>query len=302
MNQDQRSEQVRQSSYADFYRTQYGQVITSLRPAGRVGATLLEAEQPAGDWSDAATSDLIIAQHLSQPAQVSMDLGAGRFHGIGRTNDFIAGAPGVESTILVDSAHRIRVLAIPWEAMRAWADSDELRLSSDGDFGVLHQGFNRSSRLTLLLDTLWRQNDGMAAAEQMFTDGLLLQIVATLIDIAHPQRMQPTQGLTRHALLKVDACMRARLAEDIGLADLAELTGLSVAHFCRAFKRSTGRTPYQSLIELRMQDAQRLLSETNLSIAEVALSCGYDQPSHFAKLFRRSTGLPPAQWRRQCSS
>jgi AraC family transcriptional regulator len=286
-------------SYAEFYRTQYGQAITSLRPAGRVGATLLEAAQPAGDWSDAATAELIIGQHLTDPVQASLDLGAGRFSGACVLNDFLVAPPGLASTILISASHRIRALAIPWQRMRVWADSDQWRLPVDGDFGVLHHTLNQDGRITRALDALWRQDDGASASGSLFSDALLIEVVATLVEMATPHRTRLIAGLTRGDLLRVDACMRARLSEDIGLSDLAALTGLSGAHFCRAFKLSTGRSPYQALIDLRMHHAQELLGRPALSIAEVALACGYAQPAHFAKLFRRAFGLTPSEWRRQ---
>jgi AraC family transcriptional regulator len=285
--------------FAEFYRTQYGQAITSLRPAGRVGATLLEAAQPAGDWSDAATADLVICELIGKSVPVSLNLGAGRITGRMAPHDLMIAPVAVATTVLVDAPHHIRVLAVPWKRMCPWADSDQLRLPADGDFGVLHHVLSHDRRLTRALDALWQQDDGVSAAGTLFSDALLIEVVATLVEMSTPQRTRRITGLTRGDLLRVDACMRARLAEDIGLADLAALTGLSVAHFCRAFKLSTGRSPYQALIDLRMHHAQELLGRPALSIAEVALACGYAQPAHFAKLFRRSFGVTPTDWRRE---
>jgi AraC family transcriptional regulator len=52
-------------------------------------------------------------------------------------------------------------------------------------------------------------------------------------------------------------------------------------------------------INLRMDAARRLLRETKKSVATVALEVGYASPSHFARLFRRETGLSPSDYRRQ---
>lgn len=286
-------------SYAEFYRTEYGQFITLLKPAGRFRASLLEAEQPAGDWSDAATPDLIIAQSLSAPAQIEFDVGAGQFKGVGTTNQFLVTPPGAASRIWIDARHRIRMLAIPWQAMRSWADSEFLRLPEDGDFGALHRSLQSDPRVTRTLDELWRHVASGLPSDTMFADASLLQLVATLADRARPAERPRISGLSALDLERVEACMRARFSEDIGLADLATVTGLSVAHFCRAFKRSTGRSPYQALVSIRVRHAQRLLASRALSVAEVALECGYTQPAHFTKLFRRETGLPPSEWRRQ---
>lgn len=284
---------------AEFYQTEYGQFITSLRPVGRVNATLLEAEQPAGDWSDASTPDLTVCQLVTEAVPISLDLGAGQFSGPMAQRDFIVVPPGMPTRILVDAPHSLRLLATPWQRMLAWANSDHLHLPADGDFGMLHRTYNHNQHLTQSLDALWRQDHGETAAGTLFADALMLQVLASLLDMARPARARPVAGLTRRNLQHVGAFMRTRLAEDIGLEELAALTGLSVAHFCRAFKRSTGRSPYQVLIDLRMQHAQQLLCAPAMTIAEVALACGYSQPAHFAKLFRRTTGVTPSEWRRQ---
>ncbi|HEX8089322.1 MAG TPA: helix-turn-helix transcriptional regulator, partial [Blastocatellia bacterium] len=52
-------------------------------------------------------------------------------------------------------------------------------------------------------------------------------------------------------------------------------------------------------INLRMEEARRLLRETKMSVIDVALEVGYANPSHFARLFRRETGLSPSDYRRQ---
>jgi AraC-like DNA-binding protein len=51
--------------------------------------------------------------------------------------------------------------------------------------------------------------------------------------------------------------------------------------------------------QLRMEEARRLLRETKTSVIDVALEVGYTDPSHFARLFRRETGLPPSEYRRK---
>ena len=60
-----------------------------------------------------------------------------------------------------------------------------------------------------------------------------------------------------------------------------------------------GMSPSRCQITLRLDKARRLLRETKKSVMAVALDVGYTNPSHFAQLFRRETGLPPSDYRRQ---
>jgi AraC family transcriptional regulator len=86
-------------------------------------------------------------------------------------------------------------------------------------------------------------------------------------------------------------------AEDIKLAELAHVAGMSDFHFAREFKRSTGTTPHQYLIKFRIDRAKALLADKKLTLAEVGLRSGFSHQSHFTRLFRKSTGLTPHSYR-----
>ena len=72
---------------------------------------------------------------------------------------------------------------------------------------------------------------------------------------------------------------------------------LSQFHFSRLFKQSLGLSPYQYLIEQRIERAKQLLKETNQSILDIALNCGYNSHSHLSKQFRQVTGMTPKAYR-----
>jgi AraC family transcriptional regulator len=93
--------------------------------------------------------------------------------------------------------------------------------------------------------------------------------------------------------------MAGHLAEEFSLDRLASQAGLSKFHFQRLFKAATGIAPSRYHINLRINEARRLLRETKMSVLNVALEVGYADPSHFAQLFRRETGLSPSNYRRQ---
>jgi AraC family transcriptional regulator len=93
--------------------------------------------------------------------------------------------------------------------------------------------------------------------------------------------------------------MRAHLADDLALADLAALANLSRYHFLRAFSASTGLTPHRFFTRLRMQAAEGLLRGTDHSVVQVALACGYRSAGRFAAAFRREYGSSPGEYRRR---
>ena len=89
-----------------------------------------------------------------------------------------------------------------------------------------------------------------------------------------------------------------QLDEEVTLAALAETVGLSKHHFARAFKQSTGLSPYRYLIDCRLARAKELLATTELSMAEIAVLVGYEEPTQLCRLFQAKLALSPTAYRR----
>lgn len=104
-------------------------------------------------------------------------------------------------------------------------------------------------------------------------------------------------GLSDRQLLTVIDYINDNLAEEIKLLDLAQLLGMSQFHFSHLFKQSIGIPPHQYVIQQRVERAKRFLKQTELSIAEVALLCGFNSHSHLSKWFRQLTGMTPKAYR-----
>jgi AraC family transcriptional regulator len=107
----------------------------------------------------------------------------------------------------------------------------------------------------------------------------------------------PRRGLLPAQLRRVIDHIDARLREDVGLTELADVAGFSPHYFARSFRLATGMSPHQYLIERRVERASKLLCETSLSIGEVAAAVGFASQSHLTEHFRRVTGVTPARFR-----
>jgi AraC-like DNA-binding protein/PAS domain-containing protein len=105
-------------------------------------------------------------------------------------------------------------------------------------------------------------------------------------------------GLPAGAMRRVREYVEARLSESIDLAAMAAVAGLSVFHFAREFKQSTGVTPHHYLVQTRVERAQDMLARTNLSLSEIALAVGFADQSHLARRFRQFLGTAPREFRR----
>lgn len=95
--------------------------------------------------------------------------------------------------------------------------------------------------------------------------------------------------------------IQSKLASSITISDIAAACSLSRSHFSRAFKKSTGLSPQQWVINMRIEKAQTLLRTSSLSLTEIGLECGFSDQSHFSKTFAKSLGMPPKNWRRAFS-
>lgn len=106
-----------------------------------------------------------------------------------------------------------------------------------------------------------------------------------------------TGELAPGQLAQAKALLADNLRKELSLPEVAEQCGLSVAHFSRAFKISTGQSPHAWLQARRLERALQLLGQ-DLSLAEIAVACGYADQSHFSRLFKRAMGVGPGAYRR----
>lgn len=104
-------------------------------------------------------------------------------------------------------------------------------------------------------------------------------------------------GLPKYKLKQALEYINTHLSENMSLEAVSGELGISQFHFCRLFKQSTGIAPHAYLIQQRVERSKQLLKQKELTINEIALECGFANPSHFAKHFRKHTGISPKQFR-----
>jgi transcriptional regulator GlxA family with amidase domain len=104
----------------------------------------------------------------------------------------------------------------------------------------------------------------------------------------------PTRIGVRHPKLsRVIQTMEQSIEEPISPAILARDVGLSTRQLERLFRRYLDRSPKRYYMELRLQKARNLLMQTDMSVINVALACGFASPSHFSKCYRSHYGTTP---------
>jgi AraC family transcriptional regulator len=99
-------------------------------------------------------------------------------------------------------------------------------------------------------------------------------------------------------LARIDAYIEASAEQPITLAALADLANLSVFHFARRFKYTTGRAPYQYVLDWKITRARTLLRAGELPVAAISDALGFASPAHFSAAFRRAVGESPRTFQR----
>ncbi|SCX31676.1 L-rhamnose operon transcriptional activator RhaR [Agrobacterium sp. DSM 25558] len=104
--------------------------------------------------------------------------------------------------------------------------------------------------------------------------------------------------LSRAHLEMAKSILLEHVEGQVSIADVAEACNLSRGYFIRAFREATGLTPYQWLLNQRIDRARHMISATSISLAEIAVACGFADQSHFTRVFSAFMGTTPGTWRR----
>lgn len=132
-----------------------------------------------------------------------------------------------------------------------------------------------------------------------FAESLAVALVTGLVQ-APPEACETTAqgGLTPHQVRRLRQLMTEGRGRRLSNAELSAAVGLSEGWFCRAFKRTMGKTPHNWQQEMRVQMVKESLRRTDLTIAEIALRHDFSDQGHLTRVFRRHEGTTPSAWRR----
>lgn len=130
-------------------------------------------------------------------------------------------------------------------------------------------------------------------SEMVFVDG-----ARRYLESLPPEALGWLGALRDRQVGRAITMMHAEPAEPWTLEELGRRIGLSRSALHERFVALTGMPPMQYLTNWRMQCAARLLRESHATVATIAQEVGYDSEAAFARAFKRSTGAPPAAWRR----
>jgi AraC family transcriptional regulator len=140
-----------------------------------------------------------------------------------------------------------------------------------------------------------------AETNQLFVDHMMLALTAHVAQ-TYGGLQRPAElargGLATWQVKRACEKLESDLGGKIPLEQIAADFDLSVSHFSRAFRVSTGLPPHQWLLRQRVKTAKQLMNVRDLPLSEIAISAGFANQSHFTRVFSSVVGVSPAAWRR----
>lgn len=176
--------------------------------------------------------------------------------------------------------------------------------SAHADWNVQPMLFFKDSSLSHTIVKLRNLIDNPVDNVDTYAETLgSLLVLETGYAMAQPQakRKNFRGGLSMRHQKAVMDYIETHIDRRIALDVIAELTGLSTQHFCRAFKETFGDPPYRYILRRRLQLAKKLLVGTDLPVTSVALATGFASSSHFAETFCRYVGITATAFRRNAN-
>jgi AraC family transcriptional regulator len=169
---------------------------------------------------------------------------------------------------------------------------------------VQFETVERAASLKLVPGPAWVEQDGRRTP---------ISLLESPSPVSEVPRSRPTRtetgcmpldasredGLSPSQFRRVLTFIRERISGTVTLSELAREAGLSAAYFSQRFKLSTGTSPHQYLLRLRICKAKKLLEESESPVIDIAAECGFQTQQHFARIFRRLTKRSPTEYRRQ---
>ena len=171
-------------------------------------------------------------------------------------------------------------------------------MSGTGELG--HRCRMVDARLASLMEAVNAERIAGFPSGRLFLDSIEQAIAAALLDVCagRSHSVRPLRGGLGPARLRtIPELVHANLEVELTLLDMAQSVELSLAHFSRMFRKSTGETPHQFVLRTRIERAKEMLRAREARVLDVAVACGFKTQQHFARVFRHLCGTSPREYR-----
>lgn len=213
----------------------------------------------------------------------------------------VAIGPGAAVVIPADVEHVTRVAEPGTSASSIHVARDVVAAAAEaagetlGDARAVGGSAERPSTLATLGALLVRETAGDGPASALLVDALT---DAAVVAALRAEGAPAGDGRGDHRVRRAIDLIHARYADPLTLEDLARAAHVSRFHFARLFRVETGKSPYQYLLDLRLERAAELLRTRRCPVTEAAMSVGCTDLGRFGRMFRQAFGVRPSEYLR----
>lgn len=268
--------------------------VSHMTLAGPFGAGLMvQRNCPGGEFESPPFDDFHV-HVLMQGGRKTYD----RFDGVVRNNDATPGQialtrPDVAGEIAVEGTFSSIHVSLPKPIFQRTSD-----MIGDGrppNLDALFEIIFHDPWIFWMAQELNHGSLNGAGHDTLFTDEVFWSLSSKLMQRAGTLKIaqRKARPLDLRAFKRVHNLFMERFETPLTVQDLADTVDMDAFTFSRGFKARTGRSPYQYLLQLRVDRALHMLLSTETSLIEIAYSCGFSSQAHFTTVFRRITGLTP---------
>lgn len=264
-------------------------------------ADILQVEQhhqPANQRSECCLPTYLLSIHLGQPIQLERKIDGRRSYDRLMKGDIMITPPNLHRKLFWDVDAEFLLLRLEPRlfatAMHESVDAERIQIVPQLKIcDPLIQQIGLALKAELERDRL---SDRLYA--ESMANALAVHLLRRYSDQTREIRTYSGR-LPGHKLQKAIDYIQAHLAEEVSLEAIATELGMSPYHFARLFKQSMGYSPYQYVIQCRIERAQELMVREPQSIANIALKVGFASQSQFGRHFKHLTGMTPKQFLRK---
>ncbi len=212
--------------------------------------------------------------------------------------------PGSLFIARADSEIQARWATNSWPTMVLQLDNSKLAHMAPDQVSAIENSLvsamaTDDDRLAALMQTVREEVREGCPSGRLFGESISLALLTYLASsYATPRPADPVEaGFSPAQKRALVDYVRASLAGNISVTELAGLVHMSASHFAHVFKASFGVTPYRFVMQERIEGAKDMLARTELSASQVAMAFGFSSQSHFVKVFRQFAGVTPKQYK-----
>ncbi|MFW6270189.1 MAG: helix-turn-helix domain-containing protein [Bacillota bacterium] len=161
--------------------------------------------------------------------------------------------------------------------------------------------YNLNSNLKHLINLFIEETTHQQTGYQFILENLNIQILINLIRTIESNCLPTTTIMSKSDKKTINFAidyLQKNYDQDFSLSEIAEEISYSPYHFIRIFKKETGKTPFEYLLDLKIEKAKKMLKNSNKYITDICFECGFNNRSHFSVVFKRKTGHSPTEYRK----